>query len=479
MRGREKNKRRKSNQHHKNKKQDHDTERKATKKDANDKQGDTKLAGVAGVGVELGGEEGPEDAEVVVVVAPGRDGAGGGEDGGALDVVGLEVGDGARCYGRIFGDDDAGVAFAAHVVEVGADEAAGGAEAEGPGLDGGAEEDGAVGHVAQEGLAVEHAVGFLDGGAVHRQIEFQLHREARGEDDEVGRDEPVVVHGDAAGREGADGSRDDVGLAGFQSFEEVAAGGDADALVPDVVLRPEVGRVEVSVRVAELVLDVHAVREFYLARHLRCDRQVLQLFVDVPVPRDPVVHAPRHVPLVSEAGPRPRRRRREDVAGRPLYHRRLLRHCGDVRQQRHRRRARPDHRHALVREIDVLGPELRVHDPAFELLFSREAGPVRFRVGVVALAEDQKAALQFRRGVRQLHGPAVRRGVEGRRRDAVVVADVRSEAVLVHGVSEVAQDVLCGTKIRVVAPRLEIERHRHHVRVAPDPRILEQRPATC
>jgi hypothetical protein len=78
---------------------------------------------------------------------------------------------------------------------------------------------------------------------------------------------------------------------------------------------------------------------------------------------------------------------------------------GQRRDKRDRGRAAADDDDPLAVVVEILGPELRVHDPPLVALDVLELGQVALVVAVVAAADVQEVARDTRPAV-GLHGPA-------------------------------------------------------------------------
>ena len=150
--------------------------------------------------------------------------------------------------------------------------------------------------------------------------------------------------------------------------------------------------------------------------------------------------------------------RRVKVGGGALQHGHVLSFPGYRRDQRRGRGAGADHDDPLAREIEVLGPPLGMYDQALETVHAFPLGPVRLGMVVVALAHPQEARgePQLLPGVApgDLDGPPAVLGGPARRGDAVLVADVLVEVVVLDDLVEVGEDLLA-RRDRRPAPRLE------------------------
>ena len=140
---------------------------------------------------------------------------------------------------------------------------------------------------------------------------------------------------------------------------------------------------------------------------------------------------------------------RGEVGGRALQHRHVARVvravAGHGRDERCRGRSRSDDEHVPVCIVEVVGPELGVHDGALEAIHAGPGGGVGLGVVVVALAHPQEATGEdeFLTGgvVGDLQGPAPFVGRPGGGGDRVLVADVTVEVVLVDDLAHVGEDL--------------------------------------
>ena len=132
--------------------------------------------------------------------------------------------------------------------------------------------------------------------------------------------------------------------------------------------------------------------------------------------------------------------------------------------------------------VQVLGPGLRVDDPAAEPVHPRPLGRVALRVPVVALAHPEEAGREAHRlaGVRPdgLDGPEALRARPARRGDLVPVADVPAEVVLLDDLAHVLED-LGGGRDRRAGPGLEAVAEGVEVAVRPDARVAVGEPGAA
>jgi hypothetical protein len=160
----------------------------------------------------------------------------------------------------------------------------------------------------------------------------------------------------------------------------------------------------------------------------------------------------------------------------------LARHRG---HQRDRGGARADDDDLLAGVVEVLGPELRVHDLALKPLGTGELRCVPGLVVVVARAAPQQAAgdrpglrLAAGRACRDLdgHGPALVAGVPGRRDDLVAVADQSVDAVLLRDGAQVVEDQRTVGQRGVAGPGTPAVAEGEHVGVRADAGVAEEVP---
>ncbi len=155
---------------------------------------------------------------------------------------------------------------------------------------------------------------------------------------------------------------------------------------------------------------------------------------------------------------------------------------GDVRDERGGGGAGADHHDLLVGEVDLVGPLLRVDHLALEVVEAGPLGRVAGVVPVVALAHPEEAGgeVQLLVGVGAADGdlppPLVGGPLGGV--DAVVVADVRLEVVLVDHLAEVLQDLL-GAGDGRTEPGLEAVAEGEQVAVGADARVAVRPPGAA
>ena len=316
---------------------------------------------------------------------------------GPEHVAGLEVEQGLRGDGRVVVDRHARVVAAGvHVAEEAAGELADQVGLERPGCVGVADGEGEVRHPAQHHALVGHRLGQPHGPAVHGQLgaaeREQLQAGRR--DHDVGPQLGAGFEYHAPFGEIGDPVGDHRGPPVADDLEQVAVGHQAQPLVPRVVHRLEVG------------VDVVPVRQL-LDRHLpdpaadhvgpapaelvdqRGHRDVLPPGDGVPAPRAEELAQPDGDAVLGRHG--------QDVAGRALQHRHVLRRLGQGRDERHRGGPAADHHDPLPRVVQAGRPVLRVNNLPAEVPDAGERRQVALIVAVVAAAHQQETAGQCRR----------------------------------------------------------------------------------
>ena len=171
---------------------------------------------------------------------------------------------------------------------------------------------------------------------------------------------------------------------------------------------------------------------------------------------------------------------RHDVARRALQHRHMRGALGQRGDERHGGSAAADHDDSLAGVVDVVAPELRMHQLAAEALDARPVGRVALVVPVVARAREQEPAGHLDRlaavGALHLDGPArIGRGPL-RGHDAVLEADLPVDSVLARRGADVVEDRRAVRDRLRSRPGTERVAEREHVRVRADAREAEQVP---
>lgn len=130
---------------------------------------------------------------------------------------------------------------------------------------------------------------------------------------------------------------------------------------------------------------------------------------------------------------------RRDVGGAALDHDHFRGGLGEVGEEGDGRGAAADDDDALVRVIEVLGPELRVDYAAFEGLEAGDRGGAWGLVVVVAGSENDELSLYFSCEAVMVHGqcPLLGLGRPVHRLDFVSVSDAVIDAVLLYRVLEI------------------------------------------
>ena len=174
---------------------------------------------------------------------------------------------------------------------------------------------------------------------------------------------------------------------------------------------------------------------------------------------------------------------RDDVRGGSLQHRHvggLLRHRGN---ERHGRGTAADHDHPLVTIVEILGPMLRMHQAALEVL---GAGKDRLMTGfvvVVAAAEVQEIAGVanglFLRPDLRIDCPLRILARPGRRLHTVIEAEVPIDAEVVRRFSQVGQNVRPVRDGLGRLPGAERITQREHVGIGANSGIAKQIPGAA
>lgn len=161
----------------------------------------------------------------------------------ALGVARAQIQDRPALHGGVGVDADAVVAEGVHVLDQLTEVAGDDPDLQGPRRGGVADRDGQVGQARQQGAAVGNGVGDGNGLAVDVEIDpaEEPHVQARRRDDEVGVEVVAGLERDPGLGEPLDPVGDDGGAAVAQRGEEVAVGAEAQALIPRLVRRVEVG----------------------------------------------------------------------------------------------------------------------------------------------------------------------------------------------------------------------------------------------
>ena len=260
--------------------------------------------------------------------------------------------------------------------------------------------------------------------------------------------------------------------------EQVSVGHQAQALVPGVVRRAEVGVDFVPVgQLGRRRLADQAPHQVRAASAELVEPGGQQ---DVLPPGDAVGHG---------TGKEPACARRQSVAARhgqhvgrgPLKQRHVRGVGGDRRHQGHRGGTTADHHHPLVGEVEVVRPVLRVHDPALVVVDSGELRGVALVVVVVAAARPEHVTGEGHLVAVVLGGdrpaPVGRRPV--RPSYGVAVADALVDAVLRCGLADVAEDRRAVGQRLVALPGTEPVAQRVHVGVRAHARVAEEIPGAA
>merc|ERR1740121_2471210 len=344
-----------------------------------------------------------------------------------------------------------------------------------------------VRHIGQHAVFVADVLPADIGHSVHADL-HRGHREvgvklqARGGDDQISIDAVPRLQQDTPLVEGIHVvCLNGCGLAP-DGLEEVAVWADAQALLPDVVLRREVLR----------ELFVGHVLGGQRLPHPADDRLVLLLrshagqftckgilWQNHPLPGSPVHLLWRHTRFDLRRGDLVHVGQWDDVRRRPLEHRDVRSFAGKVWDQRDCRGPRADHCNSLAGVLDVVGPELRVHDKAASLLESLRSlklGVPTLILVIISNARKQEPTLEGS-SVVALQAPTTRATRPLRSRDVVPIADDLRETLILDGAMQVLLDVGRRRDGLGTWPRPELVPISEHVAVAADAGVLEQVPS--
>ena len=182
---------------------------------------------------------------------------------------------------------------------------------------------------------------------------------------------------------------DDLGAAGGDLREQVAVGDQAEALVPGVVARVEVGVDRIARR--QSGGDRLAEQAPHQPGEAAAEAVAQHLQGDV-LGADQRVGDPRGQPAAQRDRDAVAGRERGHVGRRALQHRHARRLLAQRRDQRHRGGAAADHDDPLAGVVEVVRPVLGMDDRAGEALAARELGRVSLVVAEVAGAAAEPAA---------------------------------------------------------------------------------------
>src|SRR6266849_6083944 len=155
---------------------------------------------------------------------------------------------------------------------------------------------------------------------------------------------------------------------------------------------------------------------------------------------------------------------------------------GDGRNQRRRGGAGADHDDFLVLVVEIVGPLLRMNDPALEGLHGLPLRRITFRVPVIALAHPEEVRREANRfaGIDPdgFDGPEIFLARPPCRGNLVLVADVGGEGVFLDDFAHIAQNLRSG-RDRGAGPRLEPVAEGMQVAVGPDAGIAVGQPGSA
>ena len=272
-----------------------------------------------------------------------------------------------------------------------ADKGAGQVALERPRRVGVAHHIGQVGHASEHHALVAHGFANLYRLAVHAQSHAAKAQQvqAGGGNHHVCRQQGARAQADAFGLKRGHGVGHHVGPAALDGGKQIAVGQEADALVPGLVARAEVGLgVKAGGQGGGGSLHDAGLGQVWPALGQAVEKQAQAHIFPA---RERIGQA-----LGQEAaqcvGQRIRARARHHVGGRTLQHGHLRRLLCQRGHQRHGGSTAANHHHALIAHIQIGRPVLRVHHAPGKLVLARKGWGVTVGVVVVAAAHQQKAA---------------------------------------------------------------------------------------
>ena len=297
--------------------------------------------------------------------------------------------------------------------------------------------------------------------------------------DDVGGQLIAVVQAHTALSQALDLRGEHTRLAALERRKEIAVRHQAQALIPGVVARREMGQIRGALQAFAGLIE-----------------QQLAHFPGLPA-RAPVEPGlkPRIFPARQTVGPGFGQQRAQGV-GEPIargarHHpgRRALQHNhlgGLLRHRGHQGnggRSRTDDDHALAGVIEVLGPMLGVNEGSGKRFASGKIGLVAAVIAVVAGAQMQETRAQRRFGARcgmpDRDLPILRVGLPIRTQHPLPIANQRFDAKLGRGFPHIAQDRRpVGNRPRF-PPRFEGIAQRVHIAVRAHARVAKQIPGAA
>nr|POE48055.1 hypothetical protein CFP56_01383 [Quercus suber] len=365
---------------------------------------------------------------------------------GLDDVGGVEVEDGSGYHVGVgvHGRGDGDLTLLPHAVQESGDELGGGVGAEGPGGVGVADDDGRVRDALDHGALPDVLVGHAHGLAVDGDVGTteQADAEAGGGDDDVGvEDLGGVLEDDALLGDLLDVSGDDFGVLTADGLVEVAAGADAEALLP----RPVRGG-EVRVHGVALGQLTAGASEQDSLRRLGEGAAELEEDEgeDEELEADELVGPGLGEEHLEELAGGVDAGEGHDVGGAALQHGDLSGLLGQVGEKGDGGGAAADDDDVLAGVVEILGPELRVDGLTLEVVDAGNVGLEGLIVVIVSGGVDHEAGAEglLLAGHVGLNGPELVVGGPVGGGHLVLEADVLVNAVDGGAVFDIVDDGL-------------------------------------
>ena len=315
-----------------------------------------------------------------------------------------------------------------------------------------------IGHAGEHHAAIGHGVGEIQRLAVDLEFDvaIRVQIEAGRRNNDVGLQHLAGLQQNAGLGKAVDLVGHDRGLAGLDPLKQIAVRNKGNALPPWPVARREVGG-DVVIG-SEISLDR---RQQILLGRLRLFEGLagkgILIVQDLPA-RD--FMDPGFVDLKRAQGLGDL----DGIAAGPEIGRRALQHgdmgafAGDRGDQRRRGGAGPDHNDLFVLVVEIVGPFLRMNDPALEGLHGVPFGRISLRVPIIPLAHPEEIRGEANRlagvGSDGLDGPEIFPARPVGRGNGVPIADVRAQSVFLDDLAHVAEN-LRGGRDRSAGPGLE------------------------
>ena len=306
----------------------------------------------------------------------------------------------------------------------------------------------------------------------------QLKLEPGGGDDDVGLQFAAGLEQNAGLGEPHDLVGDHRGLALGDGAEQIGVGHCAEPLIPRVVRRVEMG---VDLIARRQRLDVERADDAAGQLGMALAQVVDETSpADVEPARDGVGRLGRQH-LAQTVGNRVLARQRHHVRRRALQHGDMPSGVGHRRDQRDRGGPTTDHDDIFARVVEVLGPQLRVHDRALEVLPALEVRRVTGRVVVIAGRTEQPVAgdVPLLTVALQCHRPLRSATAEVGLEHLVAEVDSPTEIVVVDDFLEIRQNLVRVSDGVIGSPRLELVAECVQIGVRPDTRVAEQVPGAA